>query len=104
MAIAGRAVGSDVRFEGEGDDGLGDGRQQEGPGPLCIWDVHSALPSRDWGKFCGEALAVVVAAWLGLIGLRLWWVEAAIERLASEEGCSCLVVRNFGGSEQPVHG
>jgi len=84
-----------IRFEGEGDDGLGDGRYHKGPCPLGVWDVHSALAT-DYGReLCGEAFAVMVSARLGLV--RLWWVVAAIKRLASEEGCSCLVVRNFGG-------
>ena len=54
---------------------------------------------------CGEALAVVVSAGRivvlsrGLVGLIV--VEGllnrvVIQRLASEEGCACLVVSNFG--------
>jgi hypothetical protein len=99
-AIAQRGAGADVRFEDEGDDGLGDGGQQKGPGPPGVGDVHAALALRDRRQLCGEALAVVVAAWLRLVGLRLRRVRVAVvEGLASEEGSSSLVVRNFGGRD-----
>lgn len=89
-----------VRFEDEGNDGLGGGGRKKGPGPLGVGDVHSALLPRDGRELGREAFAVVVAAWLdGRVGLmRLWGIVVVmVQWLASEEGCACLVVRNFGG-------
>lgn len=48
---------------------------------------------------------MVVAAWLGRVGLGLQLRRVGVvERLASEEGGACLVGRNFGGRDQPVDG
>jgi hypothetical protein len=89
-----------VRFQGESYSGLGDGSQQEGPGPFGIWDIHYRGATNGWRQLGGKALALVISArygrcvGLGAVRLRS---EVAIERLTSEEGCSRLVGRNFGG-------
>lgn len=44
-----RAFASDVRFEGQGDDGLQEGREQKGPRPGCIWPIHPARAPREGG-------------------------------------------------------
>lgn len=88
----------DVGFKDEGDDGLGDGRAEEGPGPPGVGYVHSALSTGNGWELGGEAFAMVVAACLGLVGRGLGgMVEVAVQWLASEEGCASLVMRNFGG-------
>lgn len=94
----------DARFEGEGNDGLAYGRNEEGPCPLCVWYIHFARTTGRRGKLSGETLAMVISAGLRLVRLLLAVGRVvvglvgivAVQRLASEEGCSGLVVRNFG--------
>lgn len=97
---------ADIRFESEGDYGLCDDSEQECPCPFCVGDVHAGTSSsRLRGEVSGEAFAVVVSAGGGVdagglvvvgVGLR---GEGAVHRLASEEGCACFVVRNFGDGD-----
>lgn len=93
-----------ARFEGEGNDHLGDGGDHERPRPFGIWDIHSGVSSNGIRReLCREALAVVISTRLGFEGLRSVGLVAIllgrilpIQRLASEEGCSRLVWGNFG--------
>ncbi len=85
----------DARFERESNSGLDNGRQHEGPCPSSVWKVHLGHTPR--GQRCRELFSgvrwrLLWIAWLvGGIVVVVW-----VKGLSSQEGCSCLVVRNFG--------
>jgi hypothetical protein len=89
-----------IRFEGQGNDRLGDGGDHEGPGPFRVGDIHSGSASGGRWKIGRKALAVVVSTRRLSVGLvaraRELGLVVSVQRLASEEGCSRLVVGNFG--------
>lgn len=102
--------GSNIRLEGQGNDGLDNGREHKSPCPPGVGNVHSDFATGLWWEGGGEAFAVVVSSGLDPVGnlggglegrlvggvVVLEVVEAAIEGLSSQKGCARLVVRNFG--------
>jgi hypothetical protein len=105
-----------VRLQGKSDDGLGNGRQHEGPCPPAVREIHPRCAAHLRWEGGGEALTVVVSSGLRAVGER--WLRhlgrigggvavgsvVAIEGLTSQEGCARLVVRNFGSMAAAMGG